>query len=364
MTRMVWRFQKDLLLHRPCRVVFAGPHFQAALPLTRERLLNHPYAHHKIEIVHAPTQQELYQVAPLADVAIPFMERLDATFIQSASQLRLIVQFGVGLEGVQVDEATRHGIAVSNIPAHDTGNAQTTAEHALFLAISLLRQSSDELPRRFQQGQLGGVPAPRSLYKKRVTVVGYGSVGSTLCHYLTTMGASVTAVRRKWMNDNCDDDSNNNNNNNNAILRSTSLKEVLPTTDVLILACTMTPETYLLMNHETLSLLPHGALVVNVGRGPLVDYSAILKGLESGAIGGFASDVGVGGHPTKPSEPWDPDDPLSQHARTLFTPHVGGYTEYSYGIMADKVLGAIDNVIHGKPPTVWVNQPSDETTND
>jgi phosphoglycerate dehydrogenase-like enzyme len=294
-------------------------------------------------------------MAPMADVAIPFMQRFHADFLRAASQLRLIIQFGVGLEGVDIDEATRQGIAVSNIPANETGNAQATAEHALFLSIALLRRAFDELPRRFRNGELGGLPAPQSLYKKRVTVVGYGSVGSTLCHYLTTMGATVTAVRRQSWEEPANI-TNETTDANPRVVQSTCLRKALPTTDLLILACTLTPETHHMMDHDTLSRLPRGALVVNVGRGPLVEYSAVWSALQSGAIGGFASDVGVGGHPTKPSEPWNPCDPLSQHPNTIFTPHVGGYTEYSYGIMADKVLRAIDNVIHGKPPEVWVNR--------
>lgn len=339
-----WRFQKPLI-ERCCRVVFAGPHFPAGLRFTRERVER---GNHRLELIHAQTDDELFQVAPVADVALPFMQKFPAEFLQKASQLRLVMQFGVGLEGVDVEEATRQGIAVSNIPAADTGNAQATAEHALFLSLSLLRHSTHELPRRFQNRELGGWPAPRALYRKRVTVVGYGAVGSTLTEYLTTMGAEVTVVRRNW---GCEDGA------SESFVRSACLEETLPTTELLILACTMTPETFHLMNESTLSLLQSGALVVNVGRGPLVEHGAILKSLQSGVVAGFASDVGVG-HPSKPSEPWDPADELSQHPCVLFTPHVGGYTEYSYDIMAGRVMHAIEDVIHGRPPAVWVNRPS------
>jgi phosphoglycerate dehydrogenase-like enzyme len=83
----------------------------------------------------------------------------------------------------------------------------------------------------------------------------------------------------------------------------------------------------------------------------------MLDALTSGTIGGFASDVGIGGHPTnKPSEPWDPHDELSQFPNVLFTPHVGGYTDYSYSIMAKKVVDSIEHIIRGEPPPVWVNK--------
>jgi phosphoglycerate dehydrogenase-like enzyme len=213
---------------------------------------------------------------------------------------------------------------------------------------------------------MGGIPIPRTLYKKRVTVVGFGAVGSCLVHYLVTMGADVTVVRRKWPppeREGASDPAQDGSAGHSAatflpssIHKSTSLREALPTTQVLILACTLTPETVHCINRETIGLLPPGALVVNVARGGLVEHGAMLEALKSGAVGGFASDVGVG-HPTKPSEPWDPHDEISQLPNVLFTPHVGGYTDYSYSVMSRMVVDAIEHVGRGEPPPVWVNEP-------
>jgi lactate dehydrogenase-like 2-hydroxyacid dehydrogenase len=284
--------------------------------------------------------------APHADVAIPFMQHFDKKFIDAASNLRLIMQFGVGLEGVDVDEATRQGICVSNIPAAETGNAEATAEHALLLSMCLLRRLHNDLPTRFHNQVLGGVPLPRALYKKRVCVVGYGSVGKVLCRYLDVMGAEVTAVRRSpWPEPSQDEPV--------GMIRSNSLEKVLPDTELLILACELNKSTWHLMDHYHFSLLPDDALVVNVGRGPLVEYHALLDALES-KLGGFASDVGTG-HPEKPSEPWDPHDIISKHPNTLFTPHCGGYCDYSYKWMAPAVVDAIECVMAGEAPKVWVN---------
>jgi phosphoglycerate dehydrogenase-like enzyme len=344
-----WRFRKPL--ERTCRVVFAGPHFEAGLQYTKDLLSKR--SKHDIELIHAPTDDQLQLMAAEADVALPFMQPFDRDFLQSSPNLRLVMQYGVGLERVNVDEATRCGIAVSNIPASGgTGNAQATSEHALLLSMSLLRYMTHELPKRFDAGILGGVPVPTTLYRKNVTVVGYGAVGSTLCHYLATLGAHVTAIRqREWHEAESGDPP-----VPPGVRKGATLEEALPTTDLLILACTLTKETWHLLNDDRISLLPRGALVVNVGRGPLVEYTAILKALQSGAVGGFASDVGVG-HPTKPSEPWDPQDVLSQLDNTIFTPHVGGYCDYSYETMAHSVVDAIECVIRGEPPPVWVNKP-------
>jgi phosphoglycerate dehydrogenase-like enzyme len=350
-SKAVWRFQKPLTT--TCRVVFAGPHFQAGLPQT-QRVLATKGLLEQVELIHAPTRQELLTAVPSAHVALPFMERFDAAVFDAATaneneNLRLVMQFGVGLEGVDVESATAKGVAVSNIPAQKTLNAEATAEHAVFLAMSLLRNAYD-LPRRFDAKELGGLPIPRTVHGKRVTVVGYGAVGSTVARYLTALGAQVTVVRRRpWSAEDNNDDS--------SIQQAQSLAEALPTTDLAILACPATPETLHMVNDDTLALLPEGALLVNIGRGPLVEHGAILRALDSGRVGGFASDVGVG-HPDKPSEPWDPSDPLSRHPRALFTPHVGGYSDSSYQLMSEALVRAIECVIRGEPPPIWVNKES------
>jgi lactate dehydrogenase-like 2-hydroxyacid dehydrogenase len=313
-----------------------------------------------IRLIHAPTTELLLREVATAHVALPFMERFPADlFVPSSTSspdLRLVMQYGVGLEGVDIPAATRAGIAVSNVPADGTGNAQATSEHAVFLAVSLLRQAQTEYHPRFQNRSLGGLPIPKTIYRKNVTVVGYGAVGSCLSRYLVTMGANVAVVRRRPWTDTHDDD------DDDRTVRATirkydALSDALPNTDVLFLACPLTSETHHCLNEQTIALLPKGALVVNVARGGLVEYHAMVDALRSGAVGGFASDVGIG-HPTKPSEPWDPDDPISNLPNVLFTPHVGGYSDTSYEAMAHKVVDAIENVMDGRPPPVWVNRPS------
>ena len=129
--------------------------------------------------------------------------------------------------------------------------------------MMLLRYASVDLPRRCQQRELGGFPLPRTILGKNVTVVGYGHVGSTLRSYLIHMGANVTAIRnRKWCHIEDADV---------VAKKLPCIKQALPTTDILILACTVTPATWHLINKEKLSLLQDGAIVVNIGRGPLVE---------------------------------------------------------------------------------------------
>lgn len=345
-----WRFLKPI--ENKCRVVFAGSNFQAGLPFTLDALSsrNDHRLKEVVEIVHAPTKEVLLQEAKSAHVVVPFMEPLSEEFFHPniSPQLRLAIQYGVGLERVNIDAATNAGVAISNVPGDGSRNAEATSEHALFLAMSLLRHAKYDLNRRFMKQQLGGFPIPQTLYNKRVTVVGYGSIGTVLCRYLVTMGAKkVMVVRNRcWsLSQNSDD----------SIEKMNKLEDALPETDILFLACTVTPKTLHMINEDRISLLPRGSYIVNVGRGPLVEYHAILNAIKTGQVGGFASDVGVG-HPTKVSEPWDPTDELSNSENVIFTPHTGGYCDYPFEHMSHKIVDAVHAIVDGKPPPVWINQ--------
>jgi len=331
-------------------VIFCGDrHFTAALPQTQLALERRGVS--EVHLLQVPKDLVL-QEASTAHMLLPFMETVDAALLADCPLLRTVIQFGVGLEGVDILAASSRGICVSNMPAHGSGNAEATAELAIWLATSLLRRAHD-LQRRFRDQQLGGLPIPRQLRDRNITVIGFGSVGKLVCKAAAVFGARVHAVKKSpWpARGECAD--------SDALAGRSSvedLESIAKATDVLFLCCPITPETKELVNSNLVRSLPRGAIVVNVGRGPLVDHGAILDALKEERIAGYASDVGIG-HPSKPSEPWDPEDELSKHPATLFTPHVGGYSDGSYIAMANLLVDAIVATREGKPPPVWVNQP-------
>eukprot|EP00592_Proboscia_alata_P001195 CAMPEP_0194370872 /NCGR_PEP_ID=MMETSP0174-20130528/19217_1 /TAXON_ID=216777 /ORGANISM="Proboscia alata, Strain PI-D3" /LENGTH=144 /DNA_ID=CAMNT_0039148591 /DNA_START=70 /DNA_END=500 /DNA_ORIENTATION=- len=139
---VAWRFQTPL--RQTCKVLCAGSHFPAGYHYTKQVLVERNLVNN-VQLIRAATEHEWMELAPTVHVAIPFMERFHSEFIHAASQLRLIQQMGVGLEGVDIDAASQKGIAVANIPAYGTGNAQATAEHALLLSMMLLRKVQTDL---------------------------------------------------------------------------------------------------------------------------------------------------------------------------------------------------------------------------
>ena len=140
---------------------------------------------------------------------------------------------------------------------------------------------------------------------KRLTVVGTGDLGGASASAGRVLGMTVTGISRQGRpHPACD-----------RVLPSTALDTVLPQTDALVLACPLTPATRGLLDARRLALLPAGAHVLNVGRGALLDQSALLASLASGHLGGAVLDV------TDP-EPPPPDDRLWSAPNLIVTPHI------------------------------------------
>ncbi|KAG5562886.1 hypothetical protein RHGRI_005576 [Rhododendron griersonianum] len=116
--------------------------------------------------------------------------------------------------------------------------------------------------------------------------------------------------------------------------------------DIVVSCLSMNSQTAGIVNKTFLSSMKKGALLVNVARGGLLDYEAVLFYLTSGHLGGLGMDVAW-------TEPFDPDDPILKFPNVLITPHVAGVTEHSYRIMA-KVVGDVALQLHAGAPLTGI----------
>jgi phosphoglycerate dehydrogenase-like enzyme len=261
------------------------------------------------------------RVLPRVDVLVPLSGRVDAQLLD-ATRPRLVQQFGVGLQGVDVAAARHRGIAVACIPATDTGNAIAVAEAAIMHLLLLLR--------RFPQltasvrHQVIGHPIGQTLAGKTVTVLGTGAIGQALITRLVALGVTAVGVGRRPYAQQPPG------------LRSilpperfqptSHLNKALARSDALVVAVPLTEETRGLVGEAELAAMPPGGYLVNVGRGPVVDYPALLGAFRNGHLAGAGLDVTW-------QEPIDPDDVLLTH-NVIVTPHIGGVTAESYAKMA------------------------------
>ncbi|WOL02988.1 hypothetical protein Cni_G11708 [Canna indica] len=323
-------------------VLFCGHEYPTSTNYTREYLKGYPFI--KVDEV---AQDEVADVIHRYDICVPKHKRLDAKLISKAVNMKLIVQYGVGLEGVDIDAATESSIKVARIPGSGTGNSASCAEMAIYLMLGLLRKQK-EMEAVLKQKKLG-MPMGETLLGKTVFILGFGSIGVDLAKRLRVFGVKILATKRSWSSKSLQSNGTCTNAPSDEVDQlvdkkggTESLYDFAAEADIVVTCLTLNSETAGIVDGKFLSSMKKGALLVNIARGGLLDYDSVYQQLESGHLGGLAMDVAW-------TEPFDPEDPILKFPNVLITPHLAGITELSYRSMA-KVVGDCALRLHaGKP---------------
>ncbi len=314
-------------------IVVAGKHF--------EPLVHHLRALLPASTVEASEVEHLENAVKEADVLIPAMTRINESVFRAADRLRLIQQWGSGLDGVDQEMARRYKVAVANVPTENTGNAESVAEWCVMAAICLSR-SYPAVEATVREKGPWGAPAGRSLIGRTAGFVGFGGIGRALASRLRPFGMHLAAVKRSpdhdlkerfhlvWLGD------------------MDSLPQLIAMSDYLFICLPLKPETFELIGEKEFDLMPDGAFLINASRGPIIGKEALQAALNRGRIGGAALDVYW-------SEPPDPEDALFQCSNLLVTPHIGGVTDVSYHGIGSGVAENIRRVMSGEAPLNWAN---------
>lgn len=205
--------------------------------------------------------------------------------------------------------------------------ADPVAEHVLALTLGLLRGVG-----HYARQTTWSEPLGRNLVGARVTILGAGGITATLVRLLLPFGCHLTVVRRHA--DPLPGVAH--------VVATADLHDVLPTTDVLVLALALTPETEGIVGAAELAALPDHAVLVNVARGRHVDTDALVQALEEGRLGGAGLDV------TDP-EPLPDGHPLWSTPNTIVTPHVGNTPEMGRRLLAARVRENVARFGRGDP---------------
>jgi phosphoglycerate dehydrogenase-like enzyme len=269
------------------------------------------------------------------DVIVPLMRRIDAAMMDRHHP-RLIQQFGVGLEGVDRNAAAERGIPVNNVPAHDSGNADGVGEVALLHLLALTRRY--HAGRESLETRRLGHPIGTALTGATIVILGLGAVGRAVAARLQGFGAELIGVGTRGGDDA---------RQATEQLRLAGYEPVSRLTQAcegalaLIVCCVLNEETRGLVGRGVLDALGPDGYVVNVARGPVIDYEALHESLVTGRIAGAGLDVYW-------DEPVDPDDPILAH-NVVATPHIGGVTTVAYQAMGDAVAANIERLRRGEP---------------
>jgi D-3-phosphoglycerate dehydrogenase len=255
-------------------------------------------------------------------------------------RLKIIGRTGIGVDRIDLAAATERGILVVNTP---DGPTESTAEHAIALLLSLTKNVA--ISDRITHAGRGFTPQsqlPQGLEAVGVTLglIGLGRIGARVAEIARVLGMRViaydpfvTAERARQL----------------GVEMTPDLPSLLKQSRVVSIHCPAIPETYRLINRETLALLPPGAFFINVSRGMLVDEAALLEALDSGHLAGAALDV-------YDPEPPAPDNPLLTHPKTICTSHIGSYTSASNLRMQEMACREVAAALLGQRPPNLVNR--------
>jgi phosphoglycerate dehydrogenase-like enzyme len=273
-------------------------------------------------VVVAEDAAEAARVLPDAEAAFGTLPR---ELLVRAPRLRWLQAPQAGPPaGYYYPELVDHPVVVTNLRGTYTDHVAT---HAVAMLLALARNLPDYV-RRQTGHEWAPLPAADVLHLPRATVlvVGVGAVGTEIARLLAPFGSRIVGVDARLTEAP----------EGVAELHPASaLDELLPQADVVVLTVPHTPETDGLMGFRRLALMPSSAVLINVGRGALVDLDALAQSLTGGRLAGAAIDV-------VPHEPLPADHPLWDSPRALITPHVAGVgpetEERRYAVVRDNAV--------------------------
>lgn len=267
-------------------------------------------------------------------------DRFDAARIAQLERCRVISVYVVGTDGVDAAAAAARGIVVTNVPTYCTVDV---AEHAVMLLLAAWRK----LPLAATVGRSGawGLEPLRPIRRLRgstVGLVGFGRIARETAARLAPFGVELLAC----------DPAGDPEEAARLGVRLVELDELLARSHAVSIHVPLTPGTRGLLDASALALLTAGAVVVNVGRGGVVDEDALLDALERGAVGAAALDVLA-------AEPPETSHPLLHHERVTVTPHMAYYTEDSLRDLRTTVARNAALVLSGQEPLHRVEPPKE-----
>ncbi|MDP3342298.1 D-glycerate dehydrogenase [Frigidibacter sp.] len=282
----------------------------------------------------------LVEALKTADVLVPTVtDRIDAGLIaQAGDQLRLIANFGNGVDNIDVASAVQRGITVTNTPGVLTDD---TADMTIALILAVARRIAEGARIIPDDEWAGWSPTwmlGRRITGKRLGIVGMGRIGQAVARRAAAFGLSIHYHNRRRLDARIEEK-----------LDATywdSLDQMLARMDIVSVNCPHTPATYHLLSARRLKLLKPDAILVNTARGEIVDESALSRMLEAGELAGAGLDV----YESEPAV-----NPrllkLARQHRVVVLPHMGSATHEGRAEMGEKVIVNIKTFMDGhKPP--------------
>jgi phosphonate dehydrogenase len=290
------------------------------------------------------TGDEVLRRARSAEALLAFMpDCIDREFVAACPRLRVVACALKGFDNFDVDACTAAGVWISIVPDLLT---EPTAELAVGLAIGLGRRirEGDRIVRSNAFEGWRPILYGAGLDGATVAIVGMGNVGRAIAKRLAGFGCGLIGVDPSAELP--------------PAVAATELHDALPIADFVFVAAPLTAGSRHLIGRSALAAMKPDALLVNVGRGSVVDETAVADALSAGRLGGYAADVFALEDWVLPDRPRAIDPRLLIHPRTLFTPHLGSAVDRVRLAIAMRAADNIADALAGRPPRDAINAPS------
>jgi glyoxylate reductase len=287
------------------------------------------------------TREELVRALAGAEVLVPTItDTLDAGLLaQAGPQLRLIANYGAGIDHIDVATARQRGILVSNTPGVVT---EDTADMVMALILAVTRRIPEGLaemqggtwrgwsPMAHLGGRLGG---------RRLGILGMGRIGQAVARRARAFGLQVHYHNRRRLRPETEAE--------HEATWWESLDQMLARMDIISVNCPHTPSTFHLLNARRLKLVKPTCVIVNTSRGEVIDENALTRGLREGSIAGAGLDVYEHGADINPR--------LRELPNVVLLPHMGSATLEGRIEMGEKVILNVKTFADGhRPPDLVV----------
>jgi D-3-phosphoglycerate dehydrogenase len=289
----------------------------------------------QVEIAKSTEEEQLLKLVADVDLIMVVYGKITSKIIESASKLRGIVRYGIGIDNIDIEAASKRKIPVANVPNYAI---ETVADHAMALMLGLARRvlEADKAMRSRNWG-VWTSPSPNyrgvDLSGKIVGIVGIGKIGRAVAKRALAFDMKalaydpyVTAEDAKKLG-----------------IELTGLQELLSKSDFVTIHAPLTSETRYLIGENELRRMKKTSFLINTSRGALVNTVSLAKALKEGALAGAALDV-------YPTEPPAVDEPLLSLEHVILTPHISWYTEEAVRRLEMTAVDHAVQILEGKRP--------------
>ena len=289
------------------------------------------------------SRAQLIDAVKTADCLVPTVtDKIDRSVIsQAGDQLKIIANFGNGVDNIDVDAAAERGITVTNTPSVLT---EDTADMTMGLMIAVARRLNEGVE-VLEQGQFKGWSPTwmlgHRIWGKQLGIIGMGRIGTAVARRAKAFGLAIHYHNRERVSESVEKE-----------LDATyweSLDQMLARTDIVSVNCPHTPATYHLVSARRIALMQPNTVIINTARGEILDQAALIKALQATKLAGAGLDV-FEHEPALSPELMQ----LAKEGKAVVLPHMGSATIEGRQEMGDRVIINIRTLFDGHRPPDWV----------